>query len=237
MRLAAVMAETESRRPRLAIALDVDDATEAIRLASLVAPYFDVAKVGLELYSSVGPSIVASLSERGFSVFIDLKLHDIPTTVERASRALGRLGATYATVHAAGGTDMVRAAVEGFADGAGAGGFAPPTILGVTILTSETDAPRTLLSERVKTLQQAGAQGLVCAAPDLSVIRELVPDFIAVVPGIRPTDSALNDQARVATPEEAVALGADVLVIGRPVTHASDPRAVAEQIAWSLGLL
>jgi orotidine-5'-phosphate decarboxylase len=232
-----VVADPTGRRPRLAIALDVDDANEAIRLATLVAPYFDVAKVGLELYSNVGPSIVASLIDRGFAVFIDLKLHDIPTTVERASRALGRLGATFATVHAAGGTEMVRAAIRGFHDGAAAGGFDPPTVLGVTILTSQTDAPATLLSERVGILQSAGASGLVCAAPDLPVIRRLVPEFITVVPGIRPSGASTDDQVRIATPEAAVAAGADVLVIGRPVTQADDPRAIAEQIATSLRLL
>lgn len=230
------MSEVPGLHTRLAIALDVDDENEALRLASLVAPYFDIAKVGLELYASVGPTIVTSLIERGFAVFIDLKLHDIPTTVERAARVLGRLGASYATVHAAGGLDMVRAAVAGFGEGASAGGFSEPTVLGVTVLTSMTDAPAELLTERVKVLQLAGAGGLVCAAADLETIREVAPDLIAVVPGIRPCDAALNDQARVATPEEAIARGADVLVIGRPVTHAADPRAVAHEIAVSIGL-
>jgi orotidine-5'-phosphate decarboxylase len=236
-RMGETMVEAGTDRPRLAIALDVEDAESAFRLAGLVAPYFDVAKVGLELYASVGPSIVTELIERGFQVFVDLKLHDIPTTVERASRALGRLGATYATVHAAGGVDMVRAAIAGFHDGAAARGFSAPTVLGVTVLTSDTEAPVGLLAERVRTLQLAGASALVCAAPDLIEIRQLVPDFLTVVPGIRPADTDTNDQARVATPAAAVALGANILVIGRAVSHAADPRGAAEQIAWSLGLV
>src|SRR5487761_2375415 len=125
-RMGETMDAKSTDRPRLAIALDVEDAESALRLAGLVAPYFEVAKVGLELYASVGPSIVAELAERGFQVFVDLKLHDIPTTVERAARALGRLGVTYATVHAAGGVDMVRAAIAGLSDGATATGHAVP---------------------------------------------------------------------------------------------------------------
>jgi len=222
--------------PRLAIALDLDDRDEALALAAKVSPYFDVAKVGLELFSAQGPRIVADLVDSGFSVFVDLKLHDIPTTVERAASALGALGAAFATVHAAGGVEMVAAAVAGFGDGAADAGLAPPVVLGVTVLTSDVDAPPSLLLDRVRVILAAGAGGLVCAAEDLATIRAVAPDLVAVVPGIRPSGAAVNDQARVATPSQAVASGANVLVIGRPVTRADDPRAVAAAIAAELGL-
>lgn len=231
------MSEPTPRRPRLAIALDLDDPVAALRLARSVAPFFDVAKVGLELFSAAGPAIVTQLVDEGFSVFVDLKLHDIPTTVERAARVLGGLGATYATVHAAGGVDMVAAAVAGFADGAAAKGLAAPVTLGVTVLTSDVHAPAELLSDRVRIVLAAGAGGLVCAAPDLPVVKRVAPDLLAVVPGVRPATADVNDQSRVTTPEEAVAMGADVLVIGRPVSRADDPSKAAESIARSLGLL
>jgi orotidine-5'-phosphate decarboxylase len=224
-----------ARRPRLAIALDLDDRDEALALARVVRPYFDIAKVGLELFSALGPSIVAKLRDAGFSVFVDLKLHDIPTTVERAARALGALGASFATVHAAGGVDMVRAAVAGFGEGAAAAGLEAPVVLGVTVLTSDTEAPPSLLLDRVQVLLAAGAGGLVCAADDLAVLRAAAPALVKVVPGIRPSGTDANDQARAATPASAMALGADVLVIGRPVSRAEDPAAAAAAIAAEIG--
>ena len=231
------MSKPTASPPRLAVALDLDDAEAAKRLATSVAPFFDVAKVGLQLFSAVGPGIVSWLVDAGFSVFVDLKLHDIPTTVERAARNLGRLGATYATVHAAGGVAMLKAGIAGFSEGATERGHPAPTILGVTVLTSDRNAPTPLLLERLHTLQAAGAHGLVCAAGDLEAIRAEAPGFFCVVPGIRPEGAELDDQARVATPKEAAEMGADVLVIGRAVTRSTDPRAAAEDIARSLGRL
>jgi orotidine-5'-phosphate decarboxylase len=221
---------------RLAIALDLDDQDEALALAEKVRPYFEVAKVGLELFSAAGPEVVQKLREAGFSVFVDLKLHDIPTTVERAARALGSLGAEFATVHAAGGVDMLRAAVTGFGEGAAAAGLPEPTVLGVTVLTSDIEAPPELLLSRVEVVLASGAGGLVCAADDLLVIRRAAPDLVAVVPGIRPAGAGIDDQARAATPEAAVENGADVLVIGRPVSRADDPRAAAAAIASEVGI-
>jgi orotidine-5'-phosphate decarboxylase len=221
---------------RLAIALDVDDPTAALALALQVRPYFEVAKVGLELFAAAGPKVVSELRDAGFSVFVDLKLHDIPTTVERAARVLGSLGAEFATVHAAGGVDMVRAAVTGFGESAATAGLPAPTVLGVTVLTSDTEAPAELLLRRVDVVLAAGAGGLVCAADDLLVIRRVAPELVAVVPGIRPAGAGSDDQARAATPEAAVANGANVLVIGRPVSRADDPRAAAAAIASALGI-
>jgi orotidine-5'-phosphate decarboxylase len=221
---------------RLAIALDLDDADAALALARSVRPYFSVAKVGLELFSAAGPRIVDELRAAGFSVFVDLKLHDIPTTVERAARVLGSLGAEFATVHAAGGVEMVRAAVTGFGEGAASAELPAPTVLGVTVLTSDTEAPPELLLQRVEVLLAARAGGLVCAAGDLLVIGQVAPDLVAVVPGIRPAGAGHDDQARAATPAAAVENGADVLVIGRPVSRADDPHAAAAAIAGEVGI-
>lgn len=218
-------------RNRLALALDVDDLVAATRIARAVQPYFGVVKVGLELFSATGPEAVGALSEMGFKVFLDLKLHDIPTTVGRAARVLGSLGASYLTLHAFGGSDMLRAGVEGLAAGADAAGLASPTALAVTILTSDAGAPPHILPKRVQVALEGGCGGLVCAAGDVREARQYAPRMETVVPGIRPAGSASHDQARAALPGAAIEAGADVLVIGRPVTQADDPVAAAAAIA------
>jgi orotidine-5'-phosphate decarboxylase len=218
-------------RNRLALALDVDDLVSATRIARAVQPYFGVAKVGLELFSATGPEAVGALNELGFKVFLDLKLHDIPTTVGRAARVLGSLGASYLTLHAFGGADMLRAGVEGLAAGADAAGLASPTALAVTILTSDAGAPPHILPKRVQVALEGGCGGLVCAADDVREARQYAPRMETVVPGIRPAGSASHDQARAALPGAAIRAGADVLVIGRPVTQADDPVAAAAAIA------
>jgi orotidine-5'-phosphate decarboxylase len=224
----------EAMRPRLAIALDVDDRVEAIRLARAVAPFFGVAKVGLELYSAAGPRMLAELADSGMQVFVDLKLHDIPTTVERAARVLGSLGVRYVTLHTQGGRAMLAAGVEGLASGAASAEIDEPIALGVTVLTSDVDvSPRTLI-DRVALAAEAGCGGVVCAGPDLEVVRELAPRLLKVTPGIRPAGSAADDQARVMDPASALAAGADLLVIGRPVTRAPDPELAAAEIAAAL---
>jgi len=216
-------------RMRLALALDVDDAVVAHRMAHRLRPWFGVAKVGLELFGAVGPEIVSTLIDDDYRVFLDLKLHDIPTTVSRAARVLGALGAAFTTVHTQGGATMVRAAVEGMAEGAAAAGAPAPCVLGVTVLTSESDAPEDVLVARALLAAGAGCGGVVCAAPDLPVVRRAAPGLRAVVPGIRPLGTPGDDQGRIATPGGAIAAGADVLVIGRAVTAAKDPeRAAAE---------
>jgi orotidine-5'-phosphate decarboxylase len=218
-------------RDRLALALDVDDLVAALRLAQRVRPWFGVAKVGLELFAAAGPEAVLALSAEGYRVFLDLKLHDIPTTVGRAGRVIGGLGARYGTVHTAGGVAMMRAAVESMAEGAAAAGLAAPCVLGVTVLTSETDAPAELLAARAALAAAAGCGGLVCAAADLAVTRAAAPGLITVVPGIRPAGVAADDQARAADPGGAIRAGADILVIGRAVTAAGDPEAAAAAVA------
>jgi orotidine-5'-phosphate decarboxylase len=191
-------------------------------------------KVGLELYSAAGPEAVTSLVDLGVDVFCDLKLHDIPNTVGRAARVIGALGARYLTVHAAGGPSMVRAGVEGLREGAARAGAAEPTALGVTVLTSEPEATTHLLRQRVAAGLDGGCQGFVCAAPDLATVRQLVPTAVLVTPGIRPEGSPVDDQGRVATPRAALDDGADLLVVGRPITRAADPVAAARALVASL---
>jgi len=207
----------------LALALDLDDLVQATRLARRLRPFFSTVKVGLELFSASGPEAIETMRELGFEVFVDLKLHDIPTTVGKAARVLGALGADLLTVHAAGGVDMLRAAADGLAGGAEAAGLPAPVCLAVTILTSEVDVPAHLFAHRVALAVEAGCGGLVCAAAEVHDAKLLAPRMVAVVPGIRPAGVGVDDQARPATPAVAIAAGADLLVIGRAVTAAADP--------------
>ena len=218
-------------RDHLALALDVDDIVEALRLARLLQPWFGVAKVGLELFTAAGPVALTALRDLGFGVFADLKLHDIPTTVERAASVLGALGASYVTIHASGGELMLRAGVEGLARGASAAGSEPPVALAVTVLTSEPDASGHVFASRVADGVEAGCGGLVCAAAEVAQAKILAPRLLAVVPGIRPARAPTHDQARPATPAAAIASGADLLVVGRAVTRADDPVAAAAEVS------
>ena len=218
-------------RNRVAVALDTDDLVVALRIAKAVRPHVGVVKVGLELYSAVGPDALNAFTDIGVEVFCDLKLHDIPTTVGRAARVLGALGARWVNAHAAGGTDMLRAFVEGLREGADDAGLAQPTALAVTILTSDRDAPSGLLVERAGLAAAAGCGGVVCAVNDIATIRSAEPGLVCVTPGIRPTDAGADDQARVATPAQAARAGSDLLVVGRPITAAEDPAAAAAAIA------
>jgi orotidine-5'-phosphate decarboxylase len=191
-------------------------------------------KVGLELYSAAGPEAITTLVDLGVDVFCDLKLHDIPNTVHRAARVVGALGARYLTLHTAGGVPMVRAGVEGFREGAAGAEGAEPTALGVTVLTSEPEATAHLLHQRVGVGLDGGCQGFVCAVLDIAAVRQLAPSALLVTPGIRPEGAPAEDQARVATPRHALDAGADLLVVGRPVTQAGDPVAAARALAASM---
>jgi orotidine-5'-phosphate decarboxylase len=224
----------EDVRAHLALALDVDDLVPALRLARRLRPWFATMKVGLELYSSAGPEAITSLVDAGVDVLCDLKLHDIPNTVHRAARVVGALGARYLTLHAAGGVAMVRAGVEGFREGAAGAAGAEPTALGVTVLTSEPEPSAHLLRQRVAAGLEGGCTGLVCSALDIPTIREVAPSALLVTPGIRPEGAPAEDQARVATPREALDAGAGILVVGRPVTQADDPVAAARALAASI---
>jgi orotidine-5'-phosphate decarboxylase len=221
----------------IAVALDAPDVETAALWAQAVTPYVSVVKVGLELFCRTGPSVVETVrGGTGVGLFLDLKLHDIPNTVAGAAKSVARLKPKYLTVHASGGADMVRAAVEAAPD---------VTIAAVTVLTSldersleqiglagpARDAVRRLAVLAVT----AGAGALVCSPQEVAAVRaEVGPGVILITPGVRPAGSDVQDQARTATPEQALRNGADLLVIGRPITGASDPGAAAATIAASL---
>jgi len=221
-------------RDRLAVALDVDDLVAALRIARDVRPWFGVAKVGLELFIASGPESIGALQQLGYKVFLDLKLDDIPTTVERAARIAGSLGVSYLTLHARGGVNNLRAGVNGLTDGAHKAGLPAPVALGVTVLTSDDSAPTHILPQRVEFAVEAGCGGIVCAASDVARAKELAPKLVAVVPGIRPEGADAGDQRRAATPQEALDAGADLLVVGRPVTRADDRVAAAAALVESM---
>lgn len=223
-------------RRRLALVLDVDDLVEAERLAGRMRPWFGVAKIGLELFSAAGPEAIGSIRELGYEIFLDLKMFDIPTTVNRSARVLGALGVKYLTLHAHGGIDVLTAGVEGLADGAERAGLDAPVALAVTVLTSDSSAPPHVVPARVRTALDAGCGGLVLAADDLRTAWELAPRLVRVVPGIRLDGTDHDDQARTATPQEAISQGADLLVIGRAVTHADDPESAAAEIAEAVSI-
>jgi orotidine-5'-phosphate decarboxylase len=222
-------------RAPIAVALDVPDADTAVRWAKAVSPHVVAVKVGLELFCRCGPDIVERV--RGDNdVFLDLKLHDIPSTVAGAARAAARVGPRYLTVHAVGGADMVRAAVEA----------APEvTIAGVTVLTSMDAAaldavglagpPHDAVRRLAALAVGAGAGALVCSPQEVAAVRaEVGPGVVLITPGVRPAGAASHDQSRVATPAQALADGADLLVIGRPVTGAADPAEATQRIAATL---
>jgi orotidine-5'-phosphate decarboxylase len=224
-------------RPKnpLIVAADLSDASAAEVLARRLVGSVAMVKVGLELFIAAGPDVVARV--RGHvPVFLDLKLHDIPSTVERAARNAGRLGASMMTVHSLGGPNMVRAAREGSAEGASDAGVASPAIVAVTVLSSmageELASPSSLAFEAVA----AGAEGVVVSGEDVKEVREVLgEESILVVPGVRPAGQPSNDHVRVLTPSEAMELGADYLVVGRPVTASPDPAAAARAILGGLG--
>jgi orotidine-5'-phosphate decarboxylase len=191
-----------------------------------MAPWFSIAKVGYELYGSAGPEAFEALRHKGFRVFADLKLHDIPTTVERGARAIGRHGVDFLNFHAAGGEAMLRAGIEGLRSGARDAGHATPIALAVTVLTSERNVDA--LDARMDVAAIAGCDGVVCAGTD--VPRASARSLRTMVPGIRLPDGAVHDQARVDTPGDAIARGADWLVVGRAVSAADDPERAAEEI-------
>ncbi len=220
---------------RLVVALDVPTLDAAAGLARDLAGEVGWFKVGLELFAAHGPAAVEAIGAYG-PVFLDVKLHDIPTTVERAASRIATLGVGLVTVHAGGGTAMVRAAVAGLGDAG--------RVLAVTVLTSMSDddlasvnAPpaATQVPALARLATEAGAPGLVCAPRDLTAVRAAVgPSVLLVTPGIRPGDRDVDDHARAATPRQAAQDGADLLVVGRPITRADDPVVAARAIAAEL---
>lgn len=218
-------------RDRLVLPLDVGDLDAALTMARAVAPWFGIAKVGHELYAEAGPVAFARLHDLGFRVFCDLKLHDIPTTVERCAAALARHGVAFMNAHASGGPDMLRAFVAGAATGAASAGLPTPTTLAVTVLTSDADAGA--FETRLTAAVAANCSGVVCSGFEVARVR--AAGLRSMVPGIRPAGAPADDQARIVTPGVAIDSGADWLVIGRPVTAAPDPAAAASAIAAEVG--
>ncbi len=229
---------------KIALALDLEP-SEAVRLGGALAGEVGFLKIGLSLFCSEGPAIVRELKARGARIFLDLKLHDIPNTVELAARNVGKLGVDLVTLHASGGKAMLAAAVKGLAEGAASIGAPAPRALAVTALTSlDAQAIEEIgfcgsaaqVVERLARLaKEAGAHGIVCSPKEVAAVRSAVgPGMLLVTPGIRPAGAAMNDQARAETPAAAIAAGSDLLVIGRPILQASDPIAAARAIAAAL---
>ncbi len=219
-------------RDRLIVALDVPDLASAEAMVSRLGDTVTFYKVGMELTYSGGLSFVRRLADAGKKVFLDLKLHDIPNTVEKATAQVADLGATFLTVHAF--PQTMKAAVKG----RGAGSL---KILAVTVMTSYDDADlveagyalgvRDLVERRARQAHAIGVDGLILSPEEVSAMRTLLgPDITLITPGIRPSGSAAGDQKRIMTPANAIEAGADYLVIGRPVTQADDPKASAEAI-------
>jgi len=227
-----------SNRDRLIVALDFPNQVKALALVSVLSGAVSTYKIGLQLYTAEGPGIVRAVAATGATVFLDLKLHDIPNTVAKAVAAAGDLGVQMLTIHLSGGRAMLEAAVE----------TKPPglALLGVTVLTSATeetlretgvgsglDAQVVRLGELGK---KSGIDGLITSPHEVRVLRErLGPEMTLVTPGVRPTWAEANDQKRFTTPHEALESGADYLVIGRPVTAAPDPRAALERLLEEIG--
>ncbi len=231
----------------LIVALDVDSVAKARQVADTLRGSVGAFKVGSRLFTAEGPAFVRELTSRGDRVFLDLKFHDIPHTVAGAVDAATRLGVWMVDVHAAGGSDMMRAAREA-ADAASAqAGVARPLVIAVTVLTSlsaaalgETGIPREPI-EQVRHLAQlahaAGLDGVVASPQEAGAVREACgKTFVIVTPGIRGPQDARGDQTRTLSPREAVAAGASYIVVGRPIIGAPDPRRAAEDIARDLTL-
>lgn len=229
-------------RERLIVALDVDLLEEAGRLVELLFPHVRMFKIGMRLFNSVGPSAVRLVRDRGAEVFVDLKLHDIPSTVAGAARALTGHEAFILNVHAAGGKAMMKAAADAARAEALALGIPRPLVVAVTVLTAigqevfnrELGIPGSV-RERVvawaRLAQEAGLDGVVSSPHEITAIREACgPGFVIITPGVRPAGDAAGEQVRVMSPGEAVRLGASYLVVGRPVIAAPDPLKAAENI-------
>ena len=222
-------------KDRLAVALDHPDAYQAMKLVDSLGQTCQWFKVGMELYYAAGNDIIRQLRDRGFDVFLDLKLHDIPNTVAGAVRSATKAGASLLTIHASGGPAMMTAAAEA------AKAPGSPRLLAVTVLTSMdaaqleatgiTASPADQVLKLAKLARQSGIDGFVCSAEEVAAVRAATgPQTLLVIPGIRLAGAAIDDQKRIATPSQAIAQGASMLVIGRPITQAKDPAAAAEDI-------
>ncbi len=224
-----------SPRDRLIVALDLPNEREALALVDRLGNSCQWFKVGMELYYATGNSVVKKLRDRGFNIFLDLKLHDIPNTVAGAVRSATNAGASLLTLHASGGRAMMTAAAEA------ATAPGSPRLLAVTVLTSIdrselagigiAASPADQVLRLARLAQAAGIDGMVCSPEEVALLRkETGPGTLLVIPGIRPAGSEAGDQKRIATPAQAIAAGASMLVVGRPITRAADPAAAVHAI-------
>ncbi|MFQ3368528.1 MAG: orotidine-5'-phosphate decarboxylase [Methylophilaceae bacterium] len=222
--------------PKLFIAIDQNDINKAKDLIQKLSPEICGIKIGKELFTVCGPEIIEWSQAKGFKIFLDLKYHDIPNTVEKACYAASEMGISILNVHALGGKDMMLAAKEGVDKSNN-----NPYLIAVTLLTSmDARALKEIgltssVSDQVLNLAintgQAGLDGIVCSAKDIPIIKNKLPEnFLYVTPGIRLNNSAKDDQKRIATPFEAIEMGSNILVIGRPITQAINPEAVIKEI-------
>lgn len=230
------MSRTEDARDRMIVALDVADTAKAARLVKTLGDSVSFYKIGMELVYGGGLEFATDLAASGKKVFLDLKLHDIPNTVQKAAAQVSRLGMTYLTVHAF--PQTMKAALEGTRG-------TDTKILGVTVMTSYDDSDllaagyamgvKELVAHRARQAKEIGIGGLILSAEEVRAMRKLVGDTLDLVtPGIRPAGAAIGDQKRVMTPGEAIAAGATRLVIGRPITEAADPKAAADAIVQEI---
>ena len=229
-------------KERLVLALDVDDFKKAEELVGKLSDYVGVFKIGSQLFTAEGAKVVNMVNKRGGKVFLDLKFHDIPNTVARAAEVATKLGVYIFNVHTSGGYEMMRAAAEASEKISLALGIRKPLILGVTLLTSinrdileKEIGIKKKLEEQVvhlaKLAKAAGLDGVVASSWEIKEIRKVCgEDFVILTPGIRPTGKSFDDQKRIMTPGEAIKLGADFLVIGRPIRNASNPAEAAKEI-------
>lgn len=224
-------------QPRVVVALDNFDAAHLLQLVDTLAPAQCRLKIGKELFTAEGPALVQKLVARGFDVFLDLKFHDIPNTVAQAVRAAAALGVWMVNVHACGGSRMMRAAADALTCVSGR----RPLLTAVTVLTSMDESDLREIGIEVSAAQQVarlarlardcGLDGVVCSSQEAPLLKQqLGRDFLLVTPGVRPAGSGAGDQKRIATPREAIELGSDFLVIGRPITQAENPAAALAAI-------
>ena len=230
-------------KDRIIFAVDVNDEAAAQQWIKTLENRVGWFKIGLELFTATGPKLVESVTSAGIRCFLDLKFHDIPNTVAGAVKSATALGAEMLTVHTSGGRDMLKAAADSASETAEKLGKPRPKIIGVSVLTSLGDQDmvelgfnRTATEQAARLAElayQSGIDGMVCSPADLALVRSVVPrDFLVITPGIRPAGSAKGDQTRIATPASAIQAGSDLMVIGRPISQASDPQsAVAEIVA------
>lgn len=227
---------------KLIVALDVETAEEARRLVNMLRGVAGMFKIGSQLFTAAGPSLVREIVNSGEKVFLDLKFHDIPNTVAAAGVEATRLGVSIFNVHAAGGSEMMRRTAAAVAESAKAEGLTRPLIIAVTVLTSANDAtlaevgftykPAELVRRFSLLAEASGMDGVVASPREVAIVRSAVKkrEFIVITPGVRLAGSALADQKRVTAPHEAMMAGADYLVVGRPILEATDPVEAAQQI-------